>query len=184
MLQQAIIFCRLSGRITNLGIYVVIKVFHCVIGMVLNIAWQYLMYVLSSVFWVVLLFLVFRWQVRETHKALTEIKVPKHFSGSLSVSLVHSDVGKGGLFPGWKDFSVHVLVPTSLHWELCLMISEIGGQSLALLEVEGKFSPTAGRKWSVTICVPGQMAEAYITINTFGYQNRISQRLYLTEQWH
>lgn len=156
MLQQAVIFCRLSGRITNLGIYVVIKIFYCVIGMVLNIAWQYLMYVLSSVFWVVLLFLVSRWQVRETHKALTEIKVPKHFSGSLIVSLVHSDVGKGGLVPGWKGISAHVLVPAPLHWELCLLISEIWGQ-VALLEVEGKFSPTAGRNKNdlLPFCVPG-----------------------------
>lgn len=52
MLQQlVVVFCRTAGRITNLDIYVVIKIFHCIIGVVLNKAYWYLMYRLLSLFW-------------------------------------------------------------------------------------------------------------------------------------
>lgn len=150
MLQQPIvIFCRIPGRITNLDIYEVIKIFHCIIGVVLNTAYQYLMYRLSSLFWETLLFLVFRWQ--ETHKFPTEIEAQQPKGFSVSVSLVLSDEGEGEQTGcRLRRFSVPVLVSLPAHGALllCLVISDLWSGSSE--EVEDKVSATAGRKWPIT----------------------------------
>lgn len=150
MLQKpVVIFCRISGRITNLDIYVVIKIFHCIIGAVLNTAYQYLTYKLLSLFWVMLLFLVFRWQ--ETHKIPTEIE-------GFSVSVCATSPqwwGERGNRLEAEEVSQYLSCCQSLAWgslsqgNFCLAISDLWSSSSEV--VEDKVSAPAGRKWSITI---------------------------------
>lgn len=106
--------------------------------------------------------------------------MPEYFSGFLSISLVHSEVAKGGLVPGSGVSSVHVLVSPPLHSRGLRGLRSSssaagGGQSFSyngwkMIRYHSEYPA-----WR------DQVAKVYVKVNNFGNQNRVSQGLYWIE---
>ena len=80
--------------------------------------------------------------------------------GSLSVSLMHRDVGKGGLVPGGEGFPVCVLVSAPLCWENCRKESSVScSQRFVVKQLcyrrRAKFLLQQVENDPLPFCVPG-----------------------------